>query len=681
MSSSSPIPETGTARSDSAASARDSATLLAELASQAIVLLQRADPHTVVTGLLKEKSYLHAQNGQLWRLVDKQRAAYPPSPALLTASRLLDLQKDHQKVLGDKNKYQARLKALQQRQDGIRPFDQNSNSTESSSLAIQDLDASQEVSKPPSRRSSARSIKSRPPRSPQPNAQLDALQASLEAEIAKSSDDTDSGSPGLESDSSKSKETTIAPIVINSPSTNLLSSRGKKVPTPLDLSPAKIRVVDAMPRSAYLIPRSETPESHSRSTARDPPPSAPPYQTSSSNYLTATTRVTPPLRSPGLPKSPRPIATQQVPLPLRVDDTPLRVDDTPLRVDDTVYDETEQPSQETAASSSIQTLKSPTETEETSDYSSSPTSVGPTSPQERDVLVETARKSPLVPRRSRMPSHRANTSLSHTSTSSSIITISGPTPTSASAPVAARSSRSFSLENAQPSVRSQDTLVPPEQSVERRRSRSFDDLQSLVHDLRSESSSAMVKSKSSNASLTGVGLDEAILDIQREDASYSQKTLEPSESMDTKTSLQRSSPAEAPPAETTVALQPPFTARSRASSNVPPPVKLMISPNDIPLVVLSVLSVRSRQKASTPNSGEETLFTIRCRLRNPTDKSLEREILRVEKTFSALTDLGSSLSNIVGMAQFLNSFFDDFPIEKAGQRKVILAAISLTLGC
>ena len=681
MSSSSPIPETGTARSDSAASARDSATLLAELASQAIVLLQRADPHTVVTGLLKEKSYLHTQNGQLWRLVDKQRAAYPPSPALLTASRLLDLQKDYQKALGDKNKYQARLKALQQRQDGIRPFDQNSNSTESSSLAIQDLDASQEVSKPPSRRSSARSIKSRPPRSPQPNAQLDALQASLEAEIAKSSDDTDSGSPGLESDSSKSKETTIAPIVINSPSTNLLSSRGKKVPTPLDLSPAKIRVVDAMPRSAYLIPRSETPESHNRSTARDPPPSAPPYQTSNSNYLTATTRVTPPLRSPGLPKSPRPIATQQVPLPLRVDDTPLRVDDTPLRVDDTVYDETEQPSQETAASSSIQTLKSPTETEETSDYSSSPTSVGPTSPQERDVLVETARKSPLVPRRSRMPSHRANTSLSHTSTSSSIITISGPTPTSASAPVAARSSRSFSLENAQPNVRSQDTLVPPEQSVERRRSRSFDDLQSLVHDLRSESSSAMVKSKSSNASLTSVGLDEAILDIQREDAAYSQKTLEPSESMDTKTSPQRSSPAELSPAQPTAALQPPFTARSRASSNVAPPVKLMISPNDIPSVVLSVLSVRSRQKASTPNSGEETLFTIRCRLRNPTDKSLEREILRVEKTFSALTDLGSSLSSIVGMAQFLNSFFDDFPIEKADQRKVIFTAISLTLGC
>jgi hypothetical protein len=76
MSSPSPVPEAGTVRSDSAGSTRDSASLLAELASQAIVLLQRADAHTVVTGLLKEKSYLHTQNGQLWRLVDKQRAAY-----------------------------------------------------------------------------------------------------------------------------------------------------------------------------------------------------------------------------------------------------------------------------------------------------------------------------------------------------------------------------------------------------------------------------------------------------------------------------------------------------------------------------------------------------------------------------------------------------------------------------
>jgi hypothetical protein len=76
MSSPSPIAETGTVRSDSAASTRDSGSLLAELASQAIVLLQKADPHTVVTNLLKEKSYLHTQNGQLWRLVDKQRAAY-----------------------------------------------------------------------------------------------------------------------------------------------------------------------------------------------------------------------------------------------------------------------------------------------------------------------------------------------------------------------------------------------------------------------------------------------------------------------------------------------------------------------------------------------------------------------------------------------------------------------------
>ena len=76
MSTPSPVPETATIRSDSTTSTRDSASLLAELATQAIALLQKSDPHTVVTSLLREKSYLHTQNGQLWRLVDKQRAAY-----------------------------------------------------------------------------------------------------------------------------------------------------------------------------------------------------------------------------------------------------------------------------------------------------------------------------------------------------------------------------------------------------------------------------------------------------------------------------------------------------------------------------------------------------------------------------------------------------------------------------
>ena len=80
MTSPSPVPgetasDSRTVRSDSAASTRDSASILNELASQAIVLLQRADPQTVVTSLLKEKSYLHTQNRQLWRLVDKQRAS------------------------------------------------------------------------------------------------------------------------------------------------------------------------------------------------------------------------------------------------------------------------------------------------------------------------------------------------------------------------------------------------------------------------------------------------------------------------------------------------------------------------------------------------------------------------------------------------------------------------------
>lgn len=584
--------------------------------------------------------------------------------SLLTEFRLLDLQKDYQKVLIDKNKYQARLKTLQ-RQDGIRSFDQNSNSTESSSPAVQDLDASQDANKTPSRRSSARSTKSRPPRSPQPNTQLDALQASLEAEIAKSGDETESGSPGMASDTSKSNQPIAPPTIVNSSSTNSLSSRGKKVPTPLDLSPAKIRIVDVMPRSAYLVPRSDSVDRNSLlPAAREPPPSAPPYQTSNSTHLTAATRETPPLRSPGLPKSPRPMAAQQSLV------TP--------RIDNGAFDEPRQRAQEMAPLVNTRNLKSPTE-EEISDTSSSPTSGATTSPRERDVLVETARKSPLVPRRSRMPSHRANTSLSHTSTSS-IITISGPTPTTATAPVAARSSRSFSLENKQPNARPQDMLVPPEQSMERRKSRSFDDLQSLVHDFRSHSDPAIMKSKSSDATLTGIGLDEAVLEIQRENAKSNEKSSEQSENIEVKTPPQRSPPAASMPVQSTAALQPPFAERSRSSSNAVNPVKLMISPNDIPSVVLSVLSVRSRQKVSTPTPGEETLFTIRCRVRNPVDGSMEREILRVEKTFSALSDLGSNLSGIVGMTQFLNSFFADFPFEKADQRKVITTMIFLILG-
>ena len=82
-----------------------------------------------------------------------------------------------------------------------------------------------------------------------------------------------------------------------------------------------------------------------------------------------------------------------------------------------------------------------------------------------------------------------------------------------------------------------------------------------------------------------------------------------------------------------------------------------------------------------PTPGEETLFTVRCRVRNAVDKSLDREILRVEKPFSALTDLGSNLSGVVGMAQFLKSFFDDFPVEKADQRKVAFTAFPLIVGC
>ena len=63
------------------------------------------------------------------------------------------------------------------------------------------------------------------------------------------------------------------------------------------------------------------------------------------------------------------------------------------------------------------------------------------------------------------------------------------------------------------------------------------------------------------------------------------------------------------------------------------------------------------------------------------DKSAEREILRVEKSFASLMQLGEKLSTIVGMAPFLSTFFDDFPVEKSDQRKVCSAMTLLILGC
>jgi hypothetical protein len=46
-----------------------------------------------------------------------------------------------------------------------------------------------------------------------------------------------------------------------------------------------------------------------------------------------------------------------------------------------------------------------------------------------------------------------------------------------------------------------------------------------------------------------------------------------------------------------------------------------------------------------------------------------------------LKELGTKLTSIIGMAQFLNSFFDDFPIDKPDQRKVPSLTDFLISGC
>jgi hypothetical protein len=74
---------------------------------------------------------------------------------------------------------------------------------------------------------------------------------------------------------------------------------------------------------------------------------------------------------------------------------------------------------------------------------------------------------------------------------------------------------------------------------------------------------------------------------------------------------------------------------------------------------------------------EDTLFVIRCRKKSGTEKS---EILRVEKTFDAVMDLGANLAGIPGMETFLTSFFDAFPNEKSDQRKVCPFPFVLMVG-
>lgn len=546
-------------------------------------------------------------------------------------------------MLQDKNKYQARLKAQKVE---LARSETLSTTTESDVGAALDLDNAQDANKSLSRRSSARSFRStRPPRSPQPGAQLDALQASLEEEIAKSTDESDTSPQSI----------THSPPVLNfdQPTPRPPSSKGKR-PSPLNLTPNRTRSNEAMPRSAFLAPRSGSPDYGGglRSPMRQPPPSAPPFQTSASMNNLSPSFGTPPQRSPGLPASPRPLT----PRPL----TPNFQSAFPSS-GKVIYSEQLPPEhlpQEQSAQeqepherppSTPQTSKPPTENEYISDSTSSPTTPShPTSP--RDALVETSRKSPLVPRRSRIPSHRSSNSVTRTSTSSSILTINGPGAT--------RPTRSMSVESKEP------TKLIPDALMERRKSRSFDNLNTYIN--KEDLPTINDEPFSSTSLLKGIGLDEAIEEMQRESEKYQNSPRDSREPV----SPVFEPPTRAPPAVPAPQPSPlkqAFTHKSRVSTSSKPSA-LAITPNEINSVILSVLSVRSRPASSVNGGVEDTLFTIRCRIKS-TEKP-DKEILRVEKTFHAIMDLGANLATIPGMETFLNSFFDAFPSEKSDQRKV-----------
>jgi len=326
-----------------------------------------------------------------------------------------------------------------------------------------------------------------------------------------------------------------------------------------------------------------------------------------------------------------------------------------------------------------------TDPDDFTDSSMSPTTPVPPSPSSRDALVEAARKSPLVPRRSRIPSHRSNPSASHTSTSS-IGTINGPTYNgpiiTTTSPVASRSSRSMSLEWNEPPL-GRSLLLPPQEALERRKSRSFEDLHSLSNSFdqmqKEEEDKSDPTKDSTKTSSGGIGLEETILEMQRANEPYSPPTLTESPQRAEFHTFPAPPKRPAPPTppqqsptsmHSPPALQPPFTARARSASSASKLVPLAINPNDIPNVLLSVLSVRSRQVPTNTGPVEETLFTIRCRIKNTVDKTGDKEILRVEKSFASLMELGDKVGTVSGMAPFLRSFFDDFPIEKPEQRKV-----------
>jgi hypothetical protein len=564
-------------------------------------------------------------------------------------------------VLAEKNKLQARLKTV--KQDNQRPLDQQSISTESSSHAA--LDGDLDVPQPPSRRSSARSA--RPPlspRSPETHAQLDALQASLEEEIGKSSDDPDSATSLPDTSERKKPVVTPPALTFNESSGEEAMATSirptKRVPTPLRLTPERVRLVSVAPQSAFLVPRSDSFDRQNGSTSlRDPPPSAPPYQTSMQSPLSPPAERDGPqmlLFSPGLPSSPRPVSFQpNVPRSTR-----------------TSFNDTSSTRAQGPRSPSTSKDTTDHDSDDSSDSSSSPHTPAPISP--KPVYVETVRMSmsPIAARRARIPSHRPNNSVG-----SSISTINEIT--SPSSPVDhRRASRSMSVDM-KPMV---GLLAPPDEMLERRKSRSFEDLHVMSNEFDAMKAAEEAKTTAEPAevmprteSLTA-SLEETIQDLRKANVAASVNSM--SETPPNETEPEPPSrPAPPPPTQPSPlpSLQIPesVSGRSRASSNAKPPVTLLISPDEVYSIVLSVLSVRSKTVATPEGSVEESLFTIRCRMKSQ-DKGPEKEVLRVEKSVPQLKELSGVLSSIVGMSSFTNTFFADFPPEKSGQRKVNLPA-------
>jgi hypothetical protein len=221
-------------------------------------------------------------------------------------------------------------------------------------------------------------------------------------------------------------------------------------------------------------------------------------------------------------------------------------------------------------------------------------------------------------------------------------------------------------------------LAPPDEMLERRKSRSFEDLHVMSNEFDAMKAAEEAKATEESTeqlprteSLT-VSLEETIQDLQKANEAASLNSISETPPNETEPEPPRR-PAPDPPIEQS---PPPFQtpqsvpARSRSPSNAKPPVTLLISPDEIYSIVLSVLSVRSRQVTTPDGSVEESLFTIRCRTKSTPDKGPEKELLRVEKSLPQLRELSGVLSSILSMSSFTNTFFADFPSEKSGQRKV-----------